>query len=124
MADRYGRKPAQILPTLIAIPLEPLYLLSGNFTLIWWALVIQGAFGSGGFAGQAPAIWLNVSPPEFVPPLPASAITRVQYLAWATSCRCWSERSQQRSASSSRFHSAGDKGQGNHRRCRDRLIFP
>jgi MFS transporter, SHS family, lactate transporter len=39
---------------LIAIPIAPLYLLSGNFTLIWWAFVLQGAFGSGGFASQAP----------------------------------------------------------------------
>ncbi|HEY1932725.1 MAG TPA: MFS transporter [Acetobacteraceae bacterium] len=58
VADRYGRKPAQILPALIAIPLAPLYLLSHNFTIIWWAFVLQGAFGSGGFASQAPS-YLN-----------------------------------------------------------------
>lgn len=58
VADRWGRKPAQILPALIAIPLAPLYLLSSNFTVIWWAFVIQGAFGSGGFASQAPS-YLN-----------------------------------------------------------------
>jgi MFS transporter, SHS family, lactate transporter len=58
VADRYGRKPAQILPALIAIPLAPLYLLSSNFTLIWWAFVLQGAFGAGGFANQAPS-YLN-----------------------------------------------------------------
>jgi SHS family lactate transporter-like MFS transporter len=46
---------AQILPALIAIPIAPLYLLTSNFTLIWWAFVIQGAFGSNGFASQAPS---------------------------------------------------------------------
>lgn len=41
VADRYGRKAAQILPALIAIPIAPLYLLTSNFTLIWWTFVIQ-----------------------------------------------------------------------------------
>ena len=58
VSDRFGRKAAQILPALLAIPLAPLYLLTSNFTLIWWAFVIQGAFGSGGFASQAPS-YLN-----------------------------------------------------------------
>jgi SHS family lactate transporter-like MFS transporter len=58
VADRFGRKAAQILPALIAIPIAPLYLLSANFSLIWWAFVLQGAFGAGGFANQAPA-YLN-----------------------------------------------------------------
>ena len=58
VADRFGRKAAQILPALIAIPIAPLYLLTGNFTLIWWSYVAQGAFGAGGFANQAPA-YLN-----------------------------------------------------------------
>ncbi|WP_158258256.1 MFS transporter [Rhodopila globiformis] len=58
VADRYGRKAAQILPAVLAIPVAPLYLLTGNFTLIWWAYVLQGAFGSGGFASQAPS-YLN-----------------------------------------------------------------
>ncbi|HVC56411.1 MAG TPA: MFS transporter [Stellaceae bacterium] len=64
VADRYGRKVAQILPGLIAIPIAPLYLLTGNFTLIWWAFVIQGAFGSGGFASQAPAYLAERFPTE------------------------------------------------------------
>ena len=64
VADRYGRKVAQILPGLIAIPLAPLYLLTGNFTLIWWAFVLQGAFGSGGFASQAPAYLAERFPTE------------------------------------------------------------
>jgi MFS transporter, SHS family, lactate transporter len=64
VADRFGRKVAQILPALIAIPLAPLYLLTSNFTLIWWAFVIQGAFGSGGFASQAPAYTAERFPTE------------------------------------------------------------
>jgi MFS transporter, SHS family, lactate transporter len=64
VADRYGRKPAQILPALIAIPLAPLYLLSSNFTLIWWAFVLQGAFGAGGFANQAPSYLSERFPTE------------------------------------------------------------
>jgi SHS family lactate transporter-like MFS transporter len=64
VADRYGRKVAQILPALIAIPIAPLYLLTNNFTLIWWAFVIQGAFGSGGFASQAPSYLAERFPTE------------------------------------------------------------
>jgi SHS family lactate transporter-like MFS transporter len=64
VADRYGRKVAQILPALIAIPIAPLYLLTSNFTLIWWAFVIQGAFGSGGFASQAPSYLAERFPTE------------------------------------------------------------
>jgi SHS family lactate transporter-like MFS transporter len=64
VADRYGRKAAQILPALIAIPIAPLYLLTSNFTLIWWAFVIQGAFGSGGFASQAPSYLAERFPTE------------------------------------------------------------
>ena len=64
VADRFGRKVAQILPALIAIPLAPLYLLTGNFTLIWWAFVVQGAFGSGGFASQAPSYLAERFPTE------------------------------------------------------------
>jgi len=64
VADRYGRKVAQILPALIAIPIAPLYLLTSNFTLIWWAFVLQGAFGSGGFASQAPSYLSERFPTE------------------------------------------------------------
>jgi len=64
VADRYGRKAAQILPALIAIPIAPFYLLTSNFTLIWWAFVIQGAFGSGGFASQAPSYLAERFPTE------------------------------------------------------------
>jgi MFS transporter, SHS family, lactate transporter len=64
VADKFGRKWAQILPGLIAIPIAPLYLLTHNFTLIWWAFVIQGAFGSGGFASQAPSYLAERFPTE------------------------------------------------------------
>ena len=56
--------PAILLPALIAIPIAPLYLLSGNFTLIWWAFVLQGASGSGGFASQAPSYLSERFPTE------------------------------------------------------------
>ena len=64
VADKIGRRAAQILPALIAIPIAPLYLLTHNFTLIWWAFVIQGAFGSGGFASQAPSYLAERFPTE------------------------------------------------------------
>ncbi|HTW71865.1 MAG TPA: MFS transporter [Acetobacteraceae bacterium] len=64
VADKIGRKAAQVLPALIAIPIAPLYLLTGNFTLIWWAFVAQGAFGAGGFANQAPAYLAERFPTE------------------------------------------------------------
>ncbi|HUB11059.1 MAG TPA: MFS transporter [Acetobacteraceae bacterium] len=64
VADKIGRKAAQILPALIAIPIAPLYLLTGNFTLIWWSFVAQGAFGAGGFANQAPAYTAERFPTE------------------------------------------------------------
>lgn len=58
VADRYGRRVAMIIPAMIAIPLAPMYLLSSNFTLIWWGFVLQGAAGSGGMQGQM-ATYLN-----------------------------------------------------------------
>ena len=39
-------------------------MLTGNFTLIWWAFVVQGAFGSGGFASQAPSYLAERFPTE------------------------------------------------------------
>jgi MFS family permease len=47
-----------IIPALFAIPLAPLYLFSGSFTVIVVAFVLQGAAGSGGMFGQIPA-YLN-----------------------------------------------------------------
>src|SRR5271168_868984 len=52
LADKLGRRAAMIIPALIAIPLAPMYLLTGDFTLIWWGFVLQGAAGSGGMQGQ------------------------------------------------------------------------
>jgi SHS family lactate transporter-like MFS transporter len=52
VADRFGRRAAMIIPALIAIPLAPIYLLSNDFSLIWWGFVLQGAAGSGGMQGQ------------------------------------------------------------------------
>jgi SHS family lactate transporter-like MFS transporter len=77
VADRYGRRVAQILPALIAIPIAPLYLLTSNLTLIWWAFVLQGAFGSGGFAGQAPSYTSERFPTGYAPRRRAFAIIRV-----------------------------------------------
>ena len=58
LADKLGRRAAMIIPAMIAIPLAPLYLLSGNFNLIWWGFVLQGAAGSGGMQGQL-ATYMN-----------------------------------------------------------------
>jgi SHS family lactate transporter-like MFS transporter len=52
VADKYGRRAAMIIPALIAIPLAPVYLLSTNFSLIWWGFVLQGAAAAGGMQGQ------------------------------------------------------------------------
>ena len=58
LADKIGRRASMIIPAIIAIPLAPLYLLSGNFALIWWGFVLQGAAGAGGMQGQM-ATYLN-----------------------------------------------------------------
>jgi MFS transporter, SHS family, lactate transporter len=58
LADRIGRRASMIIPALIAIPLAPVYLLSHDFSLIWWGFVLQGAAGSGGMQGQM-ATYLN-----------------------------------------------------------------
>ena len=52
VADKYGRRAAMIIPAIIAIPLAPVYLLSSDFTLIWWGFVLQGAAAAGGMQGQ------------------------------------------------------------------------
>jgi SHS family lactate transporter-like MFS transporter len=58
LADRIGRRASMIIPALIAIPLAPMYLLSHDFSLIWWGFVLQGAAGAGGMQGQM-ATYLN-----------------------------------------------------------------
>jgi len=52
VADKYGRRAAMIIPAMIAIPLAPVYLLSTDFTLIWWGFVLHGAAAAGGMQGQ------------------------------------------------------------------------
>jgi SHS family lactate transporter-like MFS transporter len=52
VADRWGRRWAMIIPAIIAIPLAPVYLMSADFTLIWWGFVLQGAAAAGGMQGQ------------------------------------------------------------------------
>jgi SHS family lactate transporter-like MFS transporter len=52
VADKYGRRAAMIIPALIAIPLASVYLLSTDFSLIWWGFVLQGAAAAGGMQGQ------------------------------------------------------------------------
>lgn len=52
VADKWGRRWAMIIPAMIAIPLAPVYLLSTDFTLIWWGFVLQGAAAAGGMQGQ------------------------------------------------------------------------
>ena len=64
VADKLGRRWAMIMPALIAIPLAPLYLLSTNFTLIWWGFVLQGVAGSGGMYGQMPSYLAERFPTE------------------------------------------------------------
>ena len=50
-----GARPRRPSGAASAIPIAPLYSSSGNFTLIWAGLRAEGAFGSGGFASQAPS---------------------------------------------------------------------
>jgi SHS family lactate transporter-like MFS transporter len=64
VADKVGRRPAMIIPALIAIPLAPIYLLTGNLSMIWWGFVAQGAAGSGGFASQMPSYLAERFPTE------------------------------------------------------------
>ncbi len=64
VADKIGRRWAMIMPALVAIPLAPMYLLSNNFSLIWWGFVLQGAAGSGGMYGQLPSYLAERFPTE------------------------------------------------------------
>jgi SHS family lactate transporter-like MFS transporter len=52
VSDRIGRRWAMILPAFAAIPLVPIYLLSGDITWIIVAFVAQGLFAGGGMYGQ------------------------------------------------------------------------
>src|SRR5262244_2034079 len=46
-ADRVGRRIAIIIPALLTIPITPLYLMTGDYTMIVVFFTIQGAFGGG-----------------------------------------------------------------------------
>jgi SHS family lactate transporter-like MFS transporter len=57
-SERIGRRWAMILPALLAIPLAPVYLFTGNFAIMAVAFSLQGLAGSGGMFGQIPS-YLN-----------------------------------------------------------------
>jgi SHS family lactate transporter-like MFS transporter len=57
-SERIGRRWAMILPALLAIPLAPIYLFTGNFWIMAVAFALQGIAGSGGMFGQVPS-YLN-----------------------------------------------------------------
>ena len=64
VADKIGRRWAMILPGILAALLPPMYLLTDNFTLIWWGFVLQGLAGSGGMHGQYPTYLAERFPTE------------------------------------------------------------
>ena len=64
VSDRLGRRPAMIIPALCAIPLVPIYLFSGNFTVVVIAFVAQGIFAGGGMYGQVPSYLTERFPTE------------------------------------------------------------
>jgi MFS transporter, SHS family, lactate transporter len=64
VSDKIGRRPAMIIPALCAVPLAPIYLLSGNFTIIAIAFVTMGLFAGGGMYGQVPSYLTERFPTE------------------------------------------------------------
>src|SRR5215469_6369862 len=54
MADRVGRRWAILVPAIMTIPCAPLYLLTGNYSMIVIFFALQGAFGGGGMHAQYP----------------------------------------------------------------------
>ena len=58
VADRWGRRWAMIIPALMAIPLAPIYLMTGNILWIVVGFLLQGMCGGGGMQGQM-APYLN-----------------------------------------------------------------
>jgi SHS family lactate transporter-like MFS transporter len=63
-ADRVGRRMAIILPALLTIPITPLYLMTGDYTMIVVFFTIQGAFGGGGMHVLYPAYLAERFPTE------------------------------------------------------------
>jgi len=64
LADRVGRRMAIILPALLTIPITPLYLMTGDYTMIVVFFTIQGAFGGGGMHVLYPAYLAERFPTE------------------------------------------------------------
>jgi SHS family lactate transporter-like MFS transporter len=54
LADRVGRRWAIIVPAALTIPVAPLYLMTGDYTMIVIFFTLQGAFGAGGMHVQYP----------------------------------------------------------------------
>jgi SHS family lactate transporter-like MFS transporter len=54
VADRVGRRWAILIPAILTIPVTPLYLMTGNYTMIVVFFTLQGAFGGGGMHTQYP----------------------------------------------------------------------
>jgi MFS transporter, SHS family, lactate transporter len=64
VSDKFGRRPAMIIPALLAIPVAPLYLLSTDMFWISIGFVVQGMCGGGGMQGQMPAYLAERFPTE------------------------------------------------------------
>jgi MFS transporter, SHS family, lactate transporter len=47
ISDRFGRRWAVMIPAILSIPCAPLYLLTGNYTMIVVFFALQGAFAIG-----------------------------------------------------------------------------
>jgi len=64
VADRVGRRIAIIIPALLTIPVAPLYLMTGDYTMIVVWFTVQGAFGGGGMHTLYPAYLSERFPTE------------------------------------------------------------
>lgn len=53
-SDRFGRRLTLMITSLVAIPIAPLYLLTGDYTMIVVFFALQGWFGGGGMHTQWP----------------------------------------------------------------------
>jgi SHS family lactate transporter-like MFS transporter len=63
ISDRFGRRWAVIIPAALSIPCAPLYLLTGNYTMIVVFFALQGAFAIG-MTGQNPSYLSERFPTE------------------------------------------------------------
>ncbi len=64
VSDRLGRRIAIMIPALLTIPITPLYLMTGDYTMIVVFFTIQGAFGGGGMHVLYPAYLAERFPTE------------------------------------------------------------